>query len=185
MRLLSLVLLSLSLSQAATASPGCVASTDRRPVNYSGTARTLQVVLYPFIPGFDSLKNEVKARFEKAHPDIQLDIIDLSDNYYGPFVSKFIGCTEADVYELDSVFLHDFVLNKKIQELPAEAALPPGSLLKNAVLGSTVNGKRYGAPHWVCGNFLFFDASDSKLQGVKTLTELMRVLGSQPKPDNG
>jgi len=185
MRLLSLVLLSLTLSHAATASPDCAASTNRRPVSEPGSARTLRVVLYPFIPGFDSFKNEVKARFETAHPDIQLDIIDLSDNYYGPFVSKFIGCTEADVYELDSVFLHDFALNKKIQELPPEAALPTASLLKNAILGSMVNGKRYGAPHWVCGNFLFFDASDSKLQGVKTLKELKKILGSQPKPDDG
>jgi len=142
-------------------------------------------VLYPFIPGFDAFKTQVKSRFEQAHPDIQLEIIDLTDNYYGPFADKFIGCAKADVYELDSVFLYDFAVNKKIQELPAEAALPPDALLKNAVTGSMVNGKRYGAPHWVCGNFLFFDSSDAKLRGVKTLKELTAIIGPNPSTDHG
>jgi thiamine pyridinylase len=184
MRFLSLLLLSIGLCQSATAEPSCPASNDAQPARQS-TTRTLRIVLYPFIPGFDLFKNEVKSRFEQAHPDIQLEIIDLSDNYYGPFTSKYIGCTEADVYELDSVFLYDFAVNKKIQELPAEAVQPAGALLKNADLGSMVNGKRYGAPHWVCGNFLFFDSSDSKLRGVKTLTQLKAVIGSQPKLDDG
>jgi thiamine pyridinylase len=86
---------------------------------------------------------------------------------------------------LDSVFLYDFAVNKKIQELPAEAALPANALLKNAVAGSMVNGKRYGAPHWVCGNFLFFDASDVRLRGVKTLGELIAVIGPKPAADHG
>jgi len=142
-------------------------------------------VLYPFIPGFGTFKAEVKSRFEQAHPDIQLEIIDLTDNYYGPFAEKYIGCAKADVYELDSVFLYDFAVNKKIQELPPEAALPSDALLKNAVVGSIANGKRYGAPHWVCGNFLFFDSSDSKLRGVKTLKELTSVIGPKPAADHG
>jgi len=185
MRCLSLLLLSIGLCQAALAEPSCVGIEEVQATSQSSTPRTLRVVLYPFIPGFDAFKGDVKLRFEQAHPDLQLEIIDLTDNYYGPFVDKFIGCAKADVYELDSVFLYDFAINKKIQELPPEAALPPDALLKNAVTGSMVNGKRYGAPHWVCGNFLFFDSSDARLRRVKTLKELTAVIGPNPSSDHG
>jgi thiamine pyridinylase len=127
----------------------------------------------------------VKSQFEASHPDIQLEIVDLSDNYYGPFAAQYIGCGDADVYELDSVFLYDFAVNKKIQELPPQASLPDNALLKNAVSGSMVNGKRYGSPHWVCGNFLFFNSSDAKLRGVKQLTELVNAIGQMPGPNQG
>ena len=184
MRVLSFVLLSIGLCQIAAAEPTCTSAKRAQPVSEATGTRPLKVVLYPFIPGFGAFKAEVKSRFEQAHPDIQLEIIDLTDNYYGPFVKKYIGCAEADVYELDSVFLYDFAVNKKTQELPSEAALPADALLKNAVAGSMVNGKSYGAPHWVCGNFLFFDSSDTKLRGVKTLRQLLDVFGSKPS-DHG
>ena len=185
MRFLTFLFLSIGLSHAAMAEPACMAPEQGLPTSQATDPRTLRVVLYPFIPGFDAFKTQVKTRFEQAHPDIQLEIVDLTDNYYGPFADKYIGCAKADVYELDSVFLYDFAINKKIQELPPEAALPTDALLKNAVAGSMVNGKRYGAPHWVCGNFLFFDSSDTKLRGVKTLKELTATIGPNPSADHG
>ena len=48
-----------------------------------------------------------------------------------------------------------------------------------------VSGRRYGAPHWVCGNFLFFDSLDAKLRGVKTQKELMAVIGPKPAVGHG
>jgi thiamine pyridinylase len=186
MRFLILVVISAALSQTSIARQTCaVTSTQPQSANASGSSRTLRVVLYPFIPGFASFKSAVKARFEASHPDIQLEIVDLSDNYYGPFAAQYIGCADADVYELDSVFLYDFAVNKKIQELPPGVALSDATLLKNAVTGSMANGKRYGAPHWVCGNFLFFNSSDTKLLNVKQLTELLRTIGQTPAANQG
>ncbi len=186
MRILSLALFaSLVFCQAALATPNCVDS--RRPAHPSmaSTPRTLTIVLYPFIPRFDAFKAEIKKRFEEKHPDIHVEILDLTDNYYGPFKKNYIGCAEADVYEIDSVFLQDFVINKKIQPLPLEATQPEQEYLKNAVAGTTANGKRYGAPHWVCGNFLFFDSSDTKMRGLRTLSELTKVIGPTPAPNRG
>ncbi len=186
MRFLILVAISVALSQASVARPTCAStSTQPQSANASGSPRTLRVVLYPFIPGFASFKSTVKSQFEASHPDIQLEIVDLSDNYYGPFAAQYIGCADADVYELDSVFLYDFAVNKKIQELPPAVALPDDALLKNAVTGSMANGKRYGAPHWVCGNFLFFNSSDTKLRGVKQLNELVKAIGQTPGANQG
>ncbi len=199
MRLISLIFFGLfGFLQCAVAKPNCVAArsggfSEAALPSVDGllqssapsTPRTLRVVLYPFIPRFDAFKNEVKLRFEQKHPDIRVEIIDLTDNYYGPFAKSYIGCAEADVYELDSVFLHDFAINKKIQELPPGAAEPPSELLKNAVAGSMVNGKRYGAPHWVCGNFLFFDFSDKAMRGLRTLNQMTKVIGPMPPANRG
>jgi ABC-type glycerol-3-phosphate transport system substrate-binding protein len=81
MRFLSVLFLLMTLGQAAIAEPTCAPAKGAQPVGEATTPRPLRVVLYPFIPGFDSFKNEVKARFEQAHPDIKLEIVDLTDNY--------------------------------------------------------------------------------------------------------
>jgi ABC-type glycerol-3-phosphate transport system substrate-binding protein len=79
--------------------------------------RALRVVLYPFLPNFAAYRDWVVNQFKSLHPDIQLKIVDLSNNYYGSFTDDYVGRASADVYELDSVFLNDFALNKKIQPL--------------------------------------------------------------------
>src|ERR1700742_4811967 len=82
----------------------------------------LRVVLYPFIPEFTYAADTVKRLFEAENPDIELVVLDLSDNYYAPPEDgktdpTYIGQVQTDVYELDSVFLADFVKDHKIQPL--------------------------------------------------------------------
>ena len=143
--------------------------------------RTVKVVLYPFVPEYDTIKKNVKTEFERAHPEIELQFIDLTDNYYAPgsAADKYIGATKADVYELDSVFLVDFATTlKKIRHWP-EGTLPPESeFLRNAALGSRVGDTRYGMPHWVCGNFLFFRAGDPAFANIYRLSELEKAIGT-------
>lgn len=64
------------------------------------TPRTLHVVLYPFIPNFASFKAWVVSEFEKRHPDVHVEVIDLANNYYGSFVDGRI-CTA--MYEASAV----------------------------------------------------------------------------------
>ena len=137
------------------------------------------------MPNFGAFKDNVTTKFAQAHPDIRLVIVDLSDNYYGSFSDSYVGCAQADVYELDSVFLHDFAINKKIQPLPPAAILPDVGFLKNAVAGAEVGGVRYGSPHWVCGNFLFFAKSDQKMQELKTIHDLKKAIGAHPAAGGG
>jgi thiamine pyridinylase len=120
----------------------------------------------------------VKQDFEALCPKIRLDIIDLSNNYYDSKSADFIGTTKADVYELDSVFLSDFVASNHIQELPKELQPAPSDFLANAVKGAQLDGKWYGIPHWVCGDFLFYLKDDAPLQSAKTLADLEKAIGS-------
>jgi thiamine pyridinylase len=146
----------------------------------------LRVVLYPFIPEFTTAADTVKRQFEAENPDIELVVEDLSDNYYvppkqGKHDPTYIGDVDTDVYELDSVFLADFVKAQKIQPLPDSVLLPRDELLQNAYVGSILNGKRYGSAHWVCGNFLFYMKGNPPNGEIRTLKDLETFVGSDPK----
>jgi thiamine pyridinylase len=128
----------------------------------------------------------VKRLYESENPNVELTILDLSNNYYAPDDDKkpdpaYIGRIDTDVYELDSVFLADFVNGNKIQPLPDDVLLPASQLLKNAYSGSMFNGKRYGSAHWVCGNFLFYTKDNSPTSPIKTLKDVEALVGSDPK----
>src|SRR5258708_10043510 len=113
------------------------AGSEATPQGNAAGVRTLTVVLYPFVPNFGAFRDEVTKRFQEKHPEIHLAVVDLTDNYYGTFTPAYVGCVKADVYELDSVFLHDFAVNKKIQALPEAAKLPSDGFLRNAMAGSS------------------------------------------------
>lgn len=107
-------------------SVGLLASCEQALSQSSAQRRHLRVVLYPFIPEFTYAAETVKRLFEAENPNIELSLVDLSANYYAPPKAgaapdpTYIGDAQADVYELDSVFLADFVNGKKIQALPEE-----------------------------------------------------------------
>lgn len=171
-------------------SAGLIASTQSGSCQSAGSQQThrqqLRVVLYPFIPEFTYAAETVKRLFEAENPDIDLVVLDLSDNYYAPpkppkTDPTYIGEVETDVYELDSVFLADFVKDHKIQPLKNDILLPQEALLKNAYIGSTLGGTRYGSPHWVCGDFLFYRKENAPAGDIKTLKDLEDFVGSDPK----
>lgn len=142
------------------------------PAHPANSRRPLRVVLYPFIPEFTSAADMIKRTFEVQNPDIDLTIVDLSSNYYAPGDATYVGQADADIIELDSVFLADFVHKGKIQELPADVVLPQSELLSNAYRGSMFDGKRYGAAHWACRNFLFFASADQPSPPIEKLSDL-------------
>lgn len=144
----------------------------RLPLHGEHQRRQLRVVLYPFIPEFSAAADAIKTTFEKQNPDIELTILDLSGNYYAPGDATYVGQVNADVIELDSVFMADFVHSGKIQELPTDFLLPQSELLSNAYRGSMFDGKRYGAAHWVCRNFLFFARANPPATPITKLSEL-------------
>jgi len=138
--------------------------------------RKLRVVLYPFIPEFVAAAEQIKLQFEAENPNVDLEILDLRSNYYGPSDPNYVGNTDADVYELDSVFLQDFVDSNKIREMPGAALLPPKDLLRNADDGSQIGGKRYGAAHWVCRDFLFYSLANKPKSDIRTLADLQAFI---------
>jgi hypothetical protein len=71
--------------------------------------RPLTVALYPFIPEYSIVQAELKKSFQTLQPDIVVNFSDLTSNYYDSTKANYIGTTKADVYELDLVFLKEFV----------------------------------------------------------------------------
>jgi thiamine pyridinylase len=185
MRRLGLICLSVAALAAA------IVLAYQQRAELPGTAkraqrRVLRVALYPFIPEFSYAAETVKLLYEAENPDVELTIWDLSANYYAPDTPDkpdptFIGRIDSDIYELDSVFLADFIREKKIQPLPDNLLLPESELLKNAYAGSMFNGRRYGSAHWVCRNFLFFTSAEPPSRPIKTLKDLEVFIGSESK----
>jgi thiamine pyridinylase len=141
----------------------------------------LRVVLYPFIPDYEGFKRQIAGEFA-ALPQgkgIAIQFLDLADGYYDPSSQKFVGAAQADVYELDSVLLTDFVNQRKIRQLPSELLPKQGEFLQSAQKRTFIGEVAYGYPHWVCANFLFYRKGDSAVADAATLAGLEQTLGSQ------
>src|SRR5262245_23399119 len=92
--------------------------------------RPLRVVLYPFVPDKISLFRLVEQSFERSHPEIDLQIVDLSDNYYDTDAPHAVTNTDADVLEVDSVFMQDLIDTRRIQPLSPEVRRSAGPMLR-------------------------------------------------------
>lgn len=133
--------------------------------------RPLRVVLYPFVPEKGDMFARIEAGFEALSPEVDLQIVDLSENYYNEDKKNAVTNTNADVYEIDSVFLQDFVENGRIQPLPASLEFPKQTFAPVAEAAVTFADKIYAVPHWLCTAYLFTLKSDP-LSGAKTLDEV-------------
>lgn len=146
--------------------------------------RPLKVVVYPFIPDRYRLYYEMKRGFEAEHPDVDVQPIDLFANYYDPKSEAAITNTDADVYELDAIFLPDLATSGRIQPLPSAAIPDESAFLPVSVQSSKWDGKWYGVPHWVCSNFVFTRIGDP-ISGARTFSDLERLVGPEHEPGSG
>jgi thiamine pyridinylase len=156
-------------SQAAQGAP------DARP------RRVLIASLYPYIPDAGAAYFAVEEAFERANPDIDLQIHLLGDTYYDHRPRRRnILADEAHVYEVDSVFLADFIRAGKAAPLGSGFADLAASLVPFARDLATRNGELYGMPHWLCGNFLIYRAGDQSLEAARTFADIERAFRSNP-----
>ncbi len=146
--------------------------------------RPLKVILYPFVPAKDALFSAIEQEFERRYPSIDVQYIDLAENYYDPGKDKAITNTDADVYEVDSVFLVDLIEAQRIEPLPRRLQPTRGIFLTVAEQASQYEGVWYGVPHWACTNFLFFAKGDP-LKDAKTLLDVERVIGAAHQRGKG
>ncbi|GAA4850719.1 hypothetical protein [Algivirga pacifica] len=146
--------------------------------------RDLVVSLYPYLPNASDLYWKIERAFEEKHPEINLQIqLNTVDYYSQDSVNrKGISFDEADVYELDCVFLEEFIQSGKIQKIPAtyqqrmEDYLPMASI-------AVKDSSWYGVPHWVCGNFMYYKKGDQEVDNVSNLDELEKVLENSSSKD--
>jgi thiamine pyridinylase len=140
-------------------------------------------VLYPFVPEHKELFASIKKSFEATHPGVAVEMIDLSTNYYDETKPRAITNTEADVLEIDSVFMDDFIAGR-IQPLPKSLIPADGTMLPVAASAAQSDGVWYGVPHWACAHYLFFARGDP-LGTATTLDDIEREIGANPPHGRG
>ena len=153
------------------------------------TRRTLRVAAYPYVPESAEMFLKIEQNFEKTHPDVRLEFVDLEADYYDGGLLTALQSKKAkvDVVEVDTVFLQDLVENKLIEALPESVLKPDTTFLPVASNAATLNGTVFGVPHWVCSNFLFFRTNDpdaNRLSKVTKLNELEQIL-DHPAAEEG
>jgi thiamine pyridinylase len=137
--------------------------------------------MYPYIPNPDNFYRKVETKFEQLNPEIDL-IIRLNADYYDETAG--IINEEADIYEIDCILMEDFVAKAKIQPVTNTSFIgkKPVPL---SLISISVDKKVYGLPHWVCGNFLFYDKNDAAMSNVSTLKGLENAIGANPTIKTG
>ncbi|GEM_PF-996538 len=150
------------------------------PLNLLALETTsLKIALYPYIPDADKLFLELEQAFEAGHPGVDVQSIEnhpdsnldkpvsLASDYYSGGLLQ----TQADVYEIDTVLLQAMIKAKKIE--PIE--LPNRPFLPETYKAITFEGNTWGAPHWVCGNFLFYKKGDLAIKNASNISELIKA----------
>lgn len=135
--------------------------------------RTLRVEMYPFVPNADAMALTIKESFEDGCPGLNLQVI-MNQNYYSSDSTGILS-SQADVYEVDSVFLADFVKHKN-PKLPSRGLIDAaGPVVPSAKEVATSGGVQLGIPHWICSDFLIFPKKLGQIGAVKTPVEAARV----------
>jgi len=135
--------------------------------------------MYPYIPEAADAALRLKQGFEETHPGVVLRIT-FNANYYDPSpAAKGVLYEEADVHEIDGIFLRDFIAAHKLAPLSAGFAASLGKLVPLAEAAAQPDGQIVAIPHWMCSDFLFYRADESGLTAVHTLPGLQAALHPQ------
>jgi thiamine pyridinylase len=145
-------------------------------------AVNLRVALYPFTPDRLALFQKLESAFECQNPGVNVVLISTSnavDNYYDyeddDKGQKGFQFVDADVYEIDTILLSDFVALGKVSPID----LPYHDFSPEAIQAVSRDGKIYGVPHWLCGNFLFYRKSDTQIRDARSWRDISTVLASR------
>jgi thiamine pyridinylase len=149
----------------------------------------LKVNLFPCLPhsdgstGFKGLTARIKEEFEKANPDVELQLT-LDDNDCNSFYNldhyKQWLQRDYDVVEPDTLFLTALVDADLIDPWPDPDFADWARFDKSA---AQVRGKTYAMPHWLCGYFIFTrnrNVADAK-DGGSLISALKAANSTVPK----
>ena len=138
--------------------------------------RVLHVSLYPYIPQAPAAALALKQGFEQLHPDV-IVTMSFNTNYYSAApADKGVLYEDADIHEIDSVFLRDFLDRHKLAPLPRDFAASIGKLDPLAAQAATDGGALVAVPQWMCTDFLIYRTDTTRLASAKSLDDLARKL---------
>ena len=141
----------------------------------------LNVLMYPWVPDYDHIAKSIKENFEKEYPGVNIVIAKQNWNYYNPggLDKKY------DIYELDTIFLLEFVKKGRLQSLSEPDFLHIKSSFPFSIYASKVDGVLYGSPHWICALFLFYHKHDLRMKEATTLAKLSKAIGTRHEKGRG
>ena len=143
---------------------------------YAVPRRALHVSLYPYIPEPEAAALALKQGFERQHPDVIVTIT-FNQNYYSPApAAKGLLYEDADIHEIDNVFMHDFLSRHKLQPPGISGLDPLDPLARKA---ATYDGMVWAVPHWICTDFLFYRSDKTSLGTDHSLQGLEAALGPE------
>ncbi|RWX22852.1 extracellular solute-binding protein [Rhizobium leguminosarum] len=143
---------------------------------------TLRVALYPFIPDNLTFFHNLESIFECENPGVDLRLVSTPNATYEYYTDdeadkKGFQFVDADVYEIDTILLSDFIALGKIApiDLPFDDFAPEG------IQAVTRQDEVYGVPHWLCGNFMFYRKDDVEIRNAATWKEIIEILKLRDK----
>jgi thiamine pyridinylase len=142
----------------------------------SAAPRVLRVSLYPYIPEADAAALVLTRDFERAHPDVRVEIGFNRHYYSADPAEKGVLYEDTDVHEIDGIFFRDFVDAHRLHALPAEFVGGVGKIVPVAAASGTWQGVVFAVPHWLCSDFLMYRADVPALGGARTLADVEQAL---------
>jgi thiamine pyridinylase len=138
--------------------------------------RVLHLSMYPYIPDAADAALTLKQGFEESHPGVLLRIT-LNENYYNatPGAGGVLE-EDADIHEIDGIFLKDFLARHKLSAFSSGFARTIPELHKLARVAAMQGGMLVAVPHWLCSDFLFTRADQTALDRAHTLAALQAAL---------
>ncbi len=130
-------------------------------------ADTLTYALFSYLPDPEYYQELIERRWKEIEPGIQLVRRDW-DCYYD-------GKPEGiDVVMFDAVLLNEMTESGWIQPIDRNAVQSSEDIYPFALDGVTIDGKLYGIPVFLCGNFLIYDRSCKELAEAEHLTDFSK-----------
>lgn len=134
----------------------------------------ISVAIYPYIPNVELFEELLLQSWKELEPDVVLKL-EQWDCYSGP--------SDCDVLMYDTIALSYLAENGYVQPIEREEIADADGILPFAMEGITYEGKYYGAPYFVCGDFLIYDREDAQLDAVENFPELLSVVTERRKQD--
>ena len=125
---------------------------------------TLTYAVYPYLPDAGYYQELIERRWAEVEPNIKLVRAEW-DCYYD-------GAPDGiDVIMYDAVMRDKLIESAWIQPIDPAAVLHAEDFFPFAFEGLTADGRLYGVPVFLCGNFLIYDTGCTELAEAEHLTD--------------